>query len=157
MNANYSYCRTMAIKGVKADINAALKESGWSVHIHEEKIISDNIVTLKIELEDPYVEEFDMLPLLKYKNIKYAILVHPEESYTDVIAFKDYGSNEHEIFNAYANEYVSIYSEELEGEIFFPDEPFEYSYEDYDSGEECSLEYAFTIKAQWEDDSNLKI
>lgn len=146
------YCRTMAIKGKRENIMNAFREIGWSVHIHNEMMSEQGITTMHLELEDPYIDTTSF-ELLRYNNLKFIILVKPEESYTDVIVFKDFGSDKIVINNAYTYEYGSLYAEELEGTIFFPDEEFKISYEDYSCGEMATLEYNFSVKELWENDS----
>ena len=144
----------MVIKGPKEAIMTALGESGWNVHIHDEFSLANENTLMRLELNDPYINTASFT-LAKYTNLKYIILLHPDESYTDVIVFKNFGTTEHIINNAYTSEYGSIYSEELEGTIFFPDSEFKISYEDYSCGETATLEYNFSIKDLWENDSGL--
>lgn len=143
----------MVIKGTKDTITKALDEIKWHSYIHEETLSENGITTMRIELEDPDIDT-KSFELNKYDDLKYIILVHPNGSYTDVIVFKDFGNDEIIIKNAYNTRYTSIYAEELEGVLFFPDSKFEYSFEDYSCGEMVDLKYKFSVKEQWEDDSS---
>ena len=48
----------------------------------------------------------------------------------------------------------TLYQEELEGIISFPDQEFSYDYINYACGEKDSLEYNFSVKKQWQNDSS---
>ena len=152
MKNTEGYGITMAIKGKRENIMNAFREMGWNVHIHDEVTLQHGITTMHIELEEPYIDTTSF-GLLKDNNLKFIILVKPEESYTDVIVFKDFGSHEIVINNAYMDEYGSVYAEELEGTIFFPDGEFKISYEDYSCGEMATLEYNFSVRELWENDT----
>ena len=153
MNNICGCCRAMSIKGKREDIMAAFAAMKWQVHIHHEITLDANIVLMRIELEDEYIDT-DNFALLQYDNLKCIILMNPEESYTDVVMFKDFASSNILIKNAYTSAYGSIYSEELEGTIFFPDEEFSITYEDYSCGEMAKLSYNFSVREQWNNDNS---
>lgn len=150
---------TMVIKGKKETIISALEKFDWSFRIHEETELSDGLVSVKIKADgDSCYFDATHFELTEYKNLKYIILANPDnDPDSDIIIFKNFGTTQQIINNAYTTPNVTLFLEELRGITFFPDQEFCHTYKDYSSGEPVTFEYDFSLKSLWEDDSKFSL
>lgn len=146
--------RTIVIKGKSTEINRTLNEYSRA-NVRGVEDLGNGLVLYRVDLDDiDCQDDMSDFSLTKCENLKFIALANNEEEYGDKVLFKQFGSAEIKIGNAFDPYFVSTFMEELEGnEVPFMDEPFEFEMESYSDGEWYHVKNAMSFEDEWKDDS----
>ena len=147
--------RTMVVKGRKETINDGLNRATYANVIGVEDLGSGSVL-YRVDLGDQYCNsDFSDVPCVDCEDVKFLILANNDEEYGDRVFFKQFGSDEIKLGNAFDPYFVSTFMEELEGNVVpFIDEPFEFDMESYSDGECYHVKNAMSFEDEWRDDGD---